>query len=228
MQVFHGDQDTTLRYPNFGEEIKQWTNVLGVSQTPSMTDTPQSGWTRTRYGGTGVMAPVEAISVAGVGHSLPLSGQAAMAIAFFGLNTTQSPPPSSPPASNSPSPRPSNSTSPQPSNSPPPSGGPGGCSAVGTVQTQWANGYVIQPLTITNTGSSTITSWTVTFALPTGHTLSGSWNTTATVSGQNVTFKSVGFNGTLAPGASTTSVGFQATRPNGNTAVPSGYTCSTP
>jgi len=157
-----------------------------------------------------------------------LSGQAAMAITFFGLNTTQSPPPSSPPPSASPSPRPSASASPQPSNSPPPSGGPGGCSAVGTVQTQWANGYVIQPLTITNTGSSTITSWTVTFALPTGHTLSGSWNTTATVSGQNVTFKNVGFNGTLAPGASTTSVGFQATRPNGNTAVPSGYTCSTP
>ena len=32
--------DTTLRYPNFGEEIKQWTNVLGVSQTPVLTDTP--------------------------------------------------------------------------------------------------------------------------------------------------------------------------------------------
>ena len=34
MQVFHGTTDTTLAYPNFGEEIKQWTNVLGVSQTP--------------------------------------------------------------------------------------------------------------------------------------------------------------------------------------------------
>ena len=87
MQVWHGTTDTTLSYPNFGEEIKQWTNVLGVSQTPSLTDTPQSGWTRTRYGGTGVNAPVEAISVSGVGHSLPLAGQALMAIQFFGLNT---------------------------------------------------------------------------------------------------------------------------------------------
>lgn len=93
MQLWHGTADTTLRFPNFGEEIKQWTNVLGVSQTPAFTDTPQSGWTRTRYGGTGVMAPVEGVSLQGVGHSLPMSGMAAMAIAFFGLNTNPPPPP---------------------------------------------------------------------------------------------------------------------------------------
>ncbi|MEW1847890.1 cellulose binding domain-containing protein [Nonomuraea angiospora] len=102
----------------------------------------------------------------------------------------------------------------------------GTCTAVPTVQTQWATGYVIQPLTITNTGTSTINGWTVTFTLPAGHTLTGSWNGTATVSGQTVTIKNAGHNGTLAPGAATTSVGFQATRPNGNTALPSGYTCA--
>src|SRR3954453_23936197 len=63
MQLWHGTADETLRYPNFGEEIKQWTNVQGLSQTPSYTDTPQSGSTRTRYGGSGPMAPVEAISL---------------------------------------------------------------------------------------------------------------------------------------------------------------------
>ncbi|MET7338927.1 fibronectin type III domain-containing protein [Nonomuraea sp. NPDC005650] len=102
----------------------------------------------------------------------------------------------------------------------------GTCTAVPTVQTQWATGYVIQPLAITNTGTSTITGWTVTFTLPAGHSLSGSWNGTATVSGQTVTIKNLGYNGTLAPGAATTTVGFQATRPNGNTALPSGYTCA--
>ncbi|MFC5831549.1 fibronectin type III domain-containing protein [Nonomuraea insulae] len=102
----------------------------------------------------------------------------------------------------------------------------GGCTAVATVQTQWSTGYVIQPLTITNTGTSAITGWTVTFTLPAGHTLTGSWNGTTTVSGQTVTIRNVGHNGALAPGAATTSVGFQATRPNGNTAVPSGYTCA--
>ncbi|MEU6714836.1 fibronectin type III domain-containing protein [Nonomuraea sp. NPDC046802] len=102
----------------------------------------------------------------------------------------------------------------------------GACTAAPTVQTQWATGYVVQPRTITNTGTSTITGWTVTFTLPPGHTLTGSWNGTATVSGQSVTIRNVAHNGTLAPGAATTGVGFQASRPNGNTALPSGYTCA--
>ena len=99
MQLWHGTADTTLFFPNFGEEIKQWTNVLGVSQTPAFTDSPQSGWTRTRYGGTGIGAPVEAISVQGAGHVLPLAGMAAMAIQFFGLDHDPSPdtqPPTAP------------------------------------------------------------------------------------------------------------------------------------
>lgn len=101
MQLWHGTADATLNFVNFGEEIKQWTNVLGVSQTPSFTDSPQSGWTRTRYGGTGVNAPVEGISVQGVGHSLPLTGQAAMAIQFLGLNTPSNATPTpTPPGSN--------------------------------------------------------------------------------------------------------------------------------
>ncbi|HUR07566.1 MAG TPA: cellulose binding domain-containing protein [Nonomuraea sp.] len=106
--------------------------------------------------------------------------------------------------------------------------GGGACTAVPTVQSQWGAGYVIQPLTITNTSSSTINSWTVTFTLPAGHTLTGSWNATVTTSGQTVTAKSVSHNGPLAPGASTTGFGFQAGRPDGNTGLPSGYACTSP
>ncbi|WP_420878576.1 MULTISPECIES: ricin-type beta-trefoil lectin domain protein [Streptomyces] len=66
-----------------------------MSQTPVFTDSPQSNWTRTRYGSTGAQAPVEANSFQGVGHSLPESGMAARAITFFGLDgsggTTTSP-----------------------------------------------------------------------------------------------------------------------------------------
>lgn len=98
MQVWHGTNDTTLAYPNFGEEIKQWTNVLGVSQTPTFTDQPQANWTRTRYGGTGIGAPVEAISIQGVGHSLPTGGMAALAIQFFGLDGGPVPTPTRTPA----------------------------------------------------------------------------------------------------------------------------------
>ncbi|GAA4990909.1 chitodextrinase [Nonomuraea thailandensis] len=102
----------------------------------------------------------------------------------------------------------------------------GACAATGTVQTQWSTGYVIQPLTITNTGTSAITGWTVTFTLPAGHTLSGSWNGTVTTSGQTVTIRNVAHNGTIAAGASNSSAGFQVTRPSGSTAVPSGYACA--
>ncbi|HEV7608771.1 MAG TPA: PHB depolymerase family esterase [Steroidobacteraceae bacterium] len=297
MQLWHGTADATLRYPNFGEEIKQWTNVLGVSQTPSFTDMPQSGWTRTRYGGTGIGAPVEGISINGVGHSLPLAGQAALAIQFFGLDTggtgpdTQAP---SVPANLSSTAQTSSSISltwsastdnvgvtgyqllrapgtsggtfaqvaTSPSNSFVDSGlsantafryqvravdaagnasavsntvtattltggTAGGCSVAPTTQTQWQTGYVIEPARVTNTGTATINSWTVTFTLPAVHAVTGFWNAVLTVNGQTVTARNASHNGTVAAGGNT-AFGFQVSRPNGNTQLPSGYTCASP
>ncbi|HEU5109642.1 MAG TPA: endo-1,4-beta-xylanase, partial [Micromonosporaceae bacterium] len=89
MQLWHGTEDTTLRYPNFGEEIKQWTNVSGLSQTPTATDTPEPNWTRTRYADRFGRVAVEAISIAGEGHNLPVfipNNLAAYTIQFFGLS----------------------------------------------------------------------------------------------------------------------------------------------
>ncbi|SEG90566.1 endo-1,4-beta-xylanase [Nonomuraea solani] len=103
--------------------------------------------------------------------------------------------------------------------------GGGGCTAVGTVQNQWNNGYVVQPVTVTNTGTAAITGWTVTFTLPAGQTLAGSWNAALTVSGQTVTARNAGHNGNLAPNGGTT-FGFQVSRPSGNTQTVSGYTCA--
>lgn len=103
--------------------------------------------------------------------------------------------------------------------------GGGGCSATATVQNQWGNGYVVQPVTVTNTSSSAKTGWTVTFTLPTGHTLAGSWNADVTVSGQTVTARNLSYNGNLAPDAST-AFGFQGSRPTGQTTVPSSFTCT--
>jgi acetylxylan esterase len=37
VQMFHGDADTTIKYVNFTEAIKQWTNVLGLAATPTTT-----------------------------------------------------------------------------------------------------------------------------------------------------------------------------------------------
>ena len=106
-----------------------------------------------------------------------------------------------------------------------PGGNPGGgCSITLVTQTQWQTGYVIQPARVTNTGTTTINGWTVTVTLPAGHAITGSWNATSTVNGQTVTFRGVNFNSTLAPGASG-EFGFQASRPNGNTALPTA-TCA--
>ncbi|RSM43223.1 esterase [Amycolatopsis balhimycina DSM 5908] len=85
MQLWHGTNDDVLRYPNFGEEIKQWTNVAGIGQTPATTDRPQPNWIRTRYtvGGT---VQVEGISVQGGPHNVLVNGMAQYAIDFFGLS----------------------------------------------------------------------------------------------------------------------------------------------
>jgi poly(hydroxyalkanoate) depolymerase family esterase len=196
MQIWHGTNDDTLRYPNFTEQVKQWTNVHGLSQTPSSTDTPQSGWTRTRYGGTGTTAPVEAISLQGVGHNVPTSGMAAMVIAFFGLNTSTPPPP--PP--------------------PPPPGGP--CSVDYRVSA-WNNGLTAQ-FSVTNTGTSVINGWTLEFTLPGGQTITSGWNASYTPTSGQVTARPVTHNSSISPNTSV-GFGFQATH-TGNTGEPTSFT----
>ncbi|TDC87878.1 hypothetical protein E1292_46290 [Nonomuraea deserti] len=103
--------------------------------------------------------------------------------------------------------------------------GGGGCTATATTQTAWNNGYVVQPVTVTNDGAAPLDGWTVTFPLPSGHTITGMWNASHTVSGGTVTVRSLDHNGDLAPGASV-GFGYQASRPSGNTQVPAGYTCA--
>ncbi|QIJ61202.1 PHB depolymerase family esterase [Streptomyces sp. JB150] len=180
MQLWHGTEDDVLRYPNFGEEIKQWTNVLGVSQTPASTDTPATGWTRTRYGAAGDRAPVEAISLQGVGHNLYAYGtMGARVLTFFGLDG-QGPAPQ-----------------PQPS----------GCKVKATTSA-WNTGLTAS-VTITNTGSTAINGWKLGFTLPGGQTITGGWGATYAPASGAVTATNAAYNATLAPGASV-SIGYQA------------------
>ncbi|KAG8996719.1 hypothetical protein FRB93_000691 [Tulasnella sp. JGI-2019a] len=80
MMIWHGTVDTTLYYENFGQEILEWTDVLGVSSTPATTtlNDPDSGYTMTTYGST-----VVAYSAAGVGHTVPV--HEAIDLAWFGI-----------------------------------------------------------------------------------------------------------------------------------------------
>ncbi|KAI1778641.1 putative Acetylxylan esterase A [Hypoxylon cercidicola] len=84
MQIFHGTADNTLRYPNYQEQLKQWSNVLGLTASKDTPNTPQSGYTQTIYGdGTATTAQLVGYSAANVGHSVPQHPD--MDIAFFGI-----------------------------------------------------------------------------------------------------------------------------------------------
>jgi poly(hydroxyalkanoate) depolymerase family esterase len=39
VQLFHGDADAIINYKNFGEAVKEWTNVLGLATNPTSTTT---------------------------------------------------------------------------------------------------------------------------------------------------------------------------------------------
>jgi mannan endo-1,4-beta-mannosidase len=99
-------------------------------------------------------------------------------------------------------------------------GGGGACSVTASAQSQWSTGYVMN-VTVTNTGTATSTGWSVPYSLPSGHTISSAWN--ATMTGGTAT--NVSYNGRLGPGQSA-SWGFQATRPSGNTQLPTLTSCT--
>ncbi|HEX5402732.1 MAG TPA: PHB depolymerase family esterase [Pseudonocardiaceae bacterium] len=213
VQLWHGTADTTLFYPNFGEEIKQWTNVLGVSQTPTSTDTPQAGWTRTRYANAAGAVQVEAYSIAGAGHVLPLTGMAINAIQFFGLNSATPPPVTTPPVTTPPV------TTPPVTTKPPVSGG-GACS-VSDVIDAWATGFTAA-ITVTNTSSTAINGWTLGFTLPAGQAVVTGWNATYAPASGAVKATNLSYDASIAPGASV-AIGFQASH-TGNASAPASFT----
>ncbi|MEU8516883.1 hypothetical protein AB0C76_35650 [Kitasatospora sp. NPDC048722] len=88
VQLWHGTADPILNHNDLGEETKQWTNVLGVGQTPSSSDTPAANWNRARYSNGSGITRVETNSIAGAGHQLPIQGtqMAAYAIHFVELD----------------------------------------------------------------------------------------------------------------------------------------------
>jgi acetylxylan esterase len=84
MQIWHGTADNTLKYPNYQEALKEWSNVLGLTTSKTASNNPQSGYTQTIYGdGTSTTAKLVGYSAQGVGHTVPI--HEAMDIAFFGI-----------------------------------------------------------------------------------------------------------------------------------------------
>ncbi|MDI1459365.1 cellulase family glycosylhydrolase [Catellatospora sp. KI3] len=112
-------------------------------------------------------------------------------------------------ASPSPSVSPSRSASPSPSASP---SGNGGCTKLVTITNAWQGGYQAE-VKVTNTSTSTISPWTVTWTVPSGVTLTNGWNATVTQSGTTITAAAPSWAQSLAPGNFVT-IGFTATGPS--------------
>ncbi|MEU1938088.1 alpha/beta hydrolase family esterase [Streptomyces coeruleorubidus] len=68
--IWQGTADTTVKPANATELRDQWTNVLGIGQTPSRTESLGAGTTRSVYDDASGRPAVEVYSVSGMGHGL--------------------------------------------------------------------------------------------------------------------------------------------------------------
>ncbi|RAJ46897.1 endoglucanase [Kitasatospora sp. SolWspMP-SS2h] len=131
--------------------------------------------------------------------------------------STPSPSPSSqPPTSQPPTSQPPTS---QPPTSQPPTGN-ASCS-IAYRANSWAGGFTAD-VTVKNTGSAAISGWTLRWTFPGDQKVTSAWNAKVTQSGAAVTATDLGYNGTLAAGAST-GFGLQATYGSNNT-TPTAFT----
>ncbi len=76
-------------------------------------------------------------------------------------------------------------------------------------------------VTVTNTGSSAINGWKLSFTLAGGQTVTNAWNATISPSSGVVSATNVSYNAAIPPGGST-SFGYQANH-TGNAAAPAGF-----
>jgi hypothetical protein len=92
-QLFHGDSDAIISYKNLAEGIKEWTNVLGLSTSPTSTDTGLTlgahQATRQRWQNSCGYVVLEAITSIGGDHG-PSDAlfNSSYVIPFLGLDQT--------------------------------------------------------------------------------------------------------------------------------------------
>ncbi|MFI7543942.1 cellulose binding domain-containing protein [Actinoplanes sp. NPDC049599] len=139
---------------------------------------------------------------------------------------TSSPTPSTT-ASSSPSPSPSVSVPPSASASPSPSASTpapaSGCSATYRITGSWTGGFQGE-VTVKNTGTAPTRAWSVGWTFGAGQVMNQVWGGTGGQTGTAVTVRDAGWNGVLAPNASTT-FGFLASI-TGTNPVPAPITCA--
>ncbi|HEY0000904.1 MAG TPA: cellulose binding domain-containing protein [Actinoplanes sp.] len=92
-----------------------------------------------------------------------------------------------------------------------------GCQVKYTVPNSWQGGFAAA-VEVTNLGDP-VSTWSLTFAFPSGQTITQLWNGAVTQSGANVTVTNASWNGSLGTGASA-SFGFNA---DGTSATPAAF-----
>ncbi len=97
---------------------------------------------------------------------------------------------------------PTQTTPPPTQTTPPPGGSSGSCSATYALVGSWGGGF--QANVTVKAGSSGVTGWTVRGTLPSGSGVQNVWNGRSTGSGSSLVVANESYNGSLAPGASTT------------------------
>ena len=98
-----------------------------------------------------------------------------------------------------------------------------GCSATYATESRWSGGFVAS-VTVTDSGTTALTGWTVTFNFGGDQHVTNSWNTSLTQSLGYVTASNASYNGSVAAGSST-SFGFQGTW-SASDAAPASVTCT--
>jgi acetylxylan esterase len=85
LQQWHGASDTTLNFKNVAEDIKEWTNVLALSEAPTGTEqnTPKSGTTH-QFWKNSCYTVYETFVLANTGHTVSVDGPTLAA--YFGID----------------------------------------------------------------------------------------------------------------------------------------------
>lgn len=142
--------------------------------------------------------------------SLPSSCGSSCGPAYTAATYTTSAPPTGTPTSSASASAPPTTVPPTtvpPTTAPPttvpPTTAGGTCTVATSLVGSWTGGYQEQ-FTVSNTGATAISAWTVGFSFASSQTIANSWNAVVTQSGAKVTAVNESYNGTLAPGGSTT------------------------
>jgi endoglucanase len=95
------------------------------------------------------------------------------------------------------------------------------CHVTYVINSQWDNGFNTS-ITIQNTGGATINSWTLTWNWSGNQTITQAWNSNLQSGGPQAVLTNASWNGSIAPGASISGIGFNASY-NGSNPNPTAF-----